>query len=50
MFEFVQCIGIIILMALPFVGAFALMGRLGADVKRPPRDEHAGNGNGAGIG
>jgi hypothetical protein len=35
--EFLEMVGIIVLMFLPFVGLFALMGRLGAEEKRPER-------------
>jgi hypothetical protein len=47
MWEFAECIGIVALMILPFVGLFALMGRLGADIARPQRqhDEHESSGH-----
>jgi hypothetical protein len=51
MLEFLQCLAIIALMFAPFAGLFVFFGKLGADVKRPQNDEHAGRkGNGAGIG
>jgi hypothetical protein len=51
MWEFLEMVGIIVLMFLPFAGLFTLMGRLGAAERPSPRDEHAGRkGNGAGIG
>ena len=49
MIQFLQCLGVIALMVLPFAGLFALMGKLGVSAKRQP-DEHVGKGNGAGIG